>query len=353
MTAFTPPKAVTLSERREGLHHYTVDDFQDIGLLNDKGKPRLNRAIGYFRDNKNDELLMEFYGFWRDFHEYIVLRRSHVDPKTYSLNWEYLALKCSKRGNDVHSRRVRNRLDWLKKVENIEFFNANDFHVNKKVITSLLWVTLTYDTSRCSRMDAWLNIGVEFSRFMHLLRKKHGRISALRVWESFENGYPHVHVCLFFHESRFSVFPHLSMREGRFSFRIHRKAEIAELWHSHVDVEAISSMKKLGSYVRKYQMKVYEGNNPKSLKTMAFCWIFRKRSFALSGSFREALHDLICCLRNWAMKMVQSDLFGNTLDEGVWEFVGVFSGKALRIHASFWAIRLKKAQISVVQESYG
>ena len=351
-SSLAPAQLATLSkEERESIHHYGVDDFRELDLLTINGKPRLNRAIGYFNENKNDGLLMDFYEYWRDFNEYIVLRRSKNNPKTYSSEWEYIAMKCSKRGNDVHSKRVRNRLDWLKRVENVEFFNIKDFRFNEKVSTSLLWVTLTYDPSRCCRREAWENLGIEFSRFMHLLRKKYGAISALRVWESFENGYPHVHVCLYFHAARFSVFPWVSMNEGRFSFRISEKRQISKLWHSYVDVEAISSMKKLGRYVRKYQTKVYEGKGSKSLKTMAFCWIFRKRSFALSGSFRVALHDLISSLHNWAGKMAQISLSGEILDEGAWEFVGVFSGRDLRINGAIWFSKLGPDAVKFVLEN--
>jgi hypothetical protein len=328
--------------------HYDRRYFQDLALLSDDGKPRLSRAIGYFNQEENDELLMDLYQFWRDYDEYMVLRRRHIDPRHYDITFEYSAVKCSKRGNDVHSKRVQKRLSWLNRVQNIEFFDVKDFSTCHKVKTSLLWITLTYDPGRCSRRAAWQNVGEEFSRFMHLVRKRYGQVSALRVWESFENGYPHVHVCLYFQQAKFQVFPWLSRKEGRFSFRIVEKAQFQEFWHSHVDVEAISSMHKLGSYIRKYQTKVYQGQGSKSLKTMAFCWIFRKRSFALSGSFREQLHDLILDLRNWAMEEGQATLTGGMLDEGAWEFVGVFPGELLRINGAIWFCHLGKDQVDIV-----
>jgi hypothetical protein len=348
--AVLQPEGLTLAgEAREP--SYCFEDFQRLGLLNARGQPRLARAQGYFSQERNDQLLMDFYKYWRDTSEFVILRRLKKDLRHLDLmSWEYRAFKCSKRGNDVYSKRVQNRLSWLNKVQDIEFFKISDFNVKKKVKTQLLWVTLTYDPGRCSRRLAWENVGFEYSRFMHLLRKKYGKISTLRVWESFENGYPHIHACLYFHAAKFSVFPWLSMNEGKFSFRISEKKQVAQFWHSHVDVEAISSMKKLGSYVRKYQTKVYQGNSSKSLKTMAFCWIHRKRSFAVSGSFRDALHDLITSLHNWARHLVQLNLSMEIVYDNPWEFVCICSGKELHIHDSVWLTHLERDQIEVVQE---
>jgi hypothetical protein len=351
LASCSPERADSLLKREEREPSFSVEDFRALGLLNDRGQPRLARAQGYFSQERNDQLLMDLYEHWRDLPEFVVLRRPKRiwrDPTASA--WEYRAFKCSKRGNDVYSKRVQKRLDWLKDLPNKEFFKISDFNMKKKVSTQLLWVTLTYDPGLCDRITAWENLGSEYSRFMHLLRKKYGKISALRVWESFENGYPHCHVCLYFHDAKFSVFPWISMKEGKFSFRISEKAQISQLWHSHADVEAISSMKKLGSYVRKYQMKVYQGESSKSVKTMAFCWIHRKRSFALSGSFRAALHDLIERLHNWAMKEVQVSLDGEILEENPWEFVCVCTGQELHIQDHLWVTHLEGDQIKTVQE---
>jgi hypothetical protein len=350
--AVLQPEGLTLEEGgREP--SFSVEDFRARGLLNDRSQPRLARAQGYFNNAENDQLLMDLYEYWRDYAEFVVLRRAkRIWRYPEETVWEYRAFKCSKRGNDIYSKRVQKRLGWLKHLKNIEFFKALDFHVKSKrqVKTQLLWVTLTYDPKRCPRRMAWLNVGVEYSRFMHLLRKKYGEVSTLRVWESFENGYPHIHACLLFHEAQFSVFPWLSMKEGKICFRISEKRQIAQFWHSHVDVEAISSMKKLGSYIRKYQMKVYQGASSKSVKTMAFCWIHSKRSFAVSGSFRAALHDLIERLHNWAGKFEQISLDGEVLEENPWEFVCVCSGKELHLKDHVWVTHLEADQIKVVQE---
>lgn len=110
----------------------------------------------------------------------------------------------------------------------MQFFEAKDFSPEKKVYSSALWVTLTYDTKLSSRIEAWEGqIGSAFNRFISALRRKYGKISVLRTWEASEKGYPHVHAILLFHDAQFSVFPHFSMKQGTFSFRIYEKGEIS------------------------------------------------------------------------------------------------------------------------------
>jgi len=214
------------------------------GLLNDQGKPRLNVAQGYFRRAENqddDELLESMYVYWRDLPEFMVLRSQMVNPRTYASEWSYVAVKCSKRGNDVYRQRVKRRLDWLASSENVEFFNVQDCTTEKKVFSSALWLTLTYDIKRCSRLEAIENIGKEWNGFLSALRQKYGKVSVLRTWECSEKGYPHIHAVLLFKEAKFSVFPHLSEDQDgkeKLTFRIKEKDAIASLWHSHVDAQA-------------------------------------------------------------------------------------------------------------------
>ena len=340
-----------LREEREAS---SLSRFRELGLLDPSGKPRLNYARGYFFRAENSlDLLEELYVYWRDFHEYLVLRSEHVNAKTWSSEWKYVAVKCSKRGNDIYVSRVKRRLNWLGNGENVYFFDISDFKPNKKVLTSALWVTLTYDTKRCSRFEAWeKQIGIDFNCFISALRRKYGKISVLRTWEATEKGFPHVHAILLFHDFKFSVFPHLiEDHEGRekLTFRIHEKAEVASYWHSHVDVQAISSTKKLFNYMRKYQTKVLlASDSEKGVSTMALMWLFRKRGFSVSGDFRSKLSDLIRLMRNSNMELRQCRLDGSFEDRRVWEFVGVFSGVELSIHSFLWFVCLNRDQVRVV-----
>lgn len=355
-----------LPERAQGSPGCPVSRFTGLGLLNDVGKPRLNVAQGFFRRAENEDdldLLEELYVFWRDHPEFVVIRSLRVNPRSWASDWSYVAVKCSKRGNDVYQSRVKRRLNWLSNMENVTFFSPSDFQVGKKIYSSALWVTLTYDVKRCSRSEALERIGQEWNRFLAALRSKFkGGISVLRSWETSEKGYPHVHACLLFKEARFSVVPWLSkaqdpaftgnsgrQKEAHFSYRIENREEIASLWHSHVDIQAISSTKKLFNYMRKYQTKtLMASDSPKGVRTMSILWLNRKRSFSVSGDFRVRISDLIRALHNSNMGIVQARLDGSLEAPSVWEFVGVFSGEELSHHGEGWTFKLNKAQIESV-----
>ena len=77
---------------------------------------------------------------------------------------------------------------------------------------------------------------VRFSLFLKPVRarKRFGRVSLFRVWEAYENGYPHIHCLLFFESFEFNVFRD---RKGR--HRIRSKGVFERHWHSFVDVQAV------------------------------------------------------------------------------------------------------------------
>ena len=118
-------------------------------------------------------------------------------------------------------------------ADELVFFNPKDRGPKK---TRALWVTLTYDSKRCSFKEAWPNVGVEFNRFMSFIRKKFGKVSCCRVFESFDNGYHHIHCILLFESTWFTVFRYKD------KFRVHSKEALAKDWHSNVDVKTVDSL---------------------------------------------------------------------------------------------------------------
>ena len=149
------------------------------------------------------------------------------------------------------------------KADDLVFFNPKDRGVKK---TRALWVTLTYDIKRCSFKEAWSNVGVEFNRFMAYVRKKFGKVSCCRAFESFENGYPHIHCILLSEATWFTVF-----RDKKGQIHVHSKKVIAKGWHSNIDVKAMSSLVGGFSYLKKYLLKSIdaEKKDSKALKTWA------------------------------------------------------------------------------------
>ena len=74
-------------------------------------------------------------------------------------------------------------------------------------------------------------------------------------------------------------------------------------------------------YVTKYMSKTKYPSKTQNL-TLALCWLFKKRSFAVSGDFQ----DLITILLNpKCRKFFQLDLFGSLINNVKWIFIGVKS----------------------------
>lgn len=154
-------------------------------------------------------------------------------------------------------------------------------------------------------------ISCAWNRYINGLRKKYGKMAVFRVWEAQENGYPHLHAILFFKEKEFEVFHHNG------AWRVHEKGELAEGWNcGFSDFEALGSVHGGIRYVAKYLGKVHglalgysaeaeekhsyggEGSNlgklisNASINTLSLMWVFRKRSFALSGAFGEFIRAM-------------------------------------------------------------
>ena len=305
-----------------------IDDFRKLGLLSEKGKIRLLQAQRYFENNEvYFPTLLDLFEAWKNDSEYVVLRNLEMNT--------ILALKCSKRGNDVYNARIKRRFAFLfKNSKDLRFFSPEDFTSDHQVKTSILWVTLSWNTKRsCGIRKAWrCEISQDWNRFISALRRRYGKIHVLRSYEATRNGYPHVHAIMVFEDQEFSVFPHLN-NENKLTYRIQEKTEFESLWHSWVDIEAFPSMKKVCYYALKYQLKVNEGREeeqgeaPKySSKTLAFMWLFRKRSYAVSGSFREIFSRLDVGLHN-----------SNMENREIWEFLGVFSGSQLGLDGQWFS----------------
>jgi hypothetical protein len=284
--------------------------------------------------------IVERYVSWVSEDKYMILSRWNRE----TLRNDLFAVKCAKRGNDVYRSRVYRRFNGLRgKAGDLVFFDSKD-RGNKK--TRALWVTLTYDVKLCSFGDGWRNVGVEFNRFMAYVRKKFGKVSCCRVFESFENGYPHIH-CILLFEAWFSVF-----RDNKGQFRVHSKAIIAEGWHSNVDVKALSSLAGGFSYQKKYLLKNnnFDKAGSKALKTLALCWAFRKRAFSVSGRFRRMLSDLIEALHNSNKRMVQVSLSGEVIPEEKFSVLGFVPIDVIGLAKDVWFRMLNSEQIDSVDQ---
>ena len=303
-------------------------------FINENQKPRVKNARNHLmQDVINMPLLLEVYQAWRDYDEYLVLYRE----KSIGFEQKTIAVKCSKRGNDVYGRRTEKRLGFLKEAENLEFFNPKDFDSEKVVESPLLWVSLTWDSKLCSLRDAWDRCEYDYNLFITNLRNKYGRIEVVRFPQASpdENGsaygYPHFHLVLLFQDKKFTVFSSMD-EKGEPSYRITEKDELATQgkWHSFIDVKAISSMKGIYNYAVKHYENAGFGTSKEATLNNAFCWLFGKKSYTVSGAFKKRYAEFIRSLRKSKAKMAQIDLNGE-MHPQIWHLVGIFSVFELRI----------------------
>ena len=123
------------------------------------------------------------------------------------------------------------------------------------------------------------------------------------------------------------------MRIGE-KYRILEKEEFEKSYHSFVDVQALREIRDGVKYVTKYLTKTKKESPTQNL-TLALCWLFRKRSFAVSGDLYELLQEEIHKTKKGVF--VQVDLQGSEISLGIqWILIGVFSAKRLGIDRNEW-----------------
>jgi len=220
------------------------------GLYDAEHKPRLAYARSYFLgyvDRDSDlEGLEKCYVDWRDYPEYIVVQKQTDNLKIEGgINKETIAVKCSKRGNDVYWWRVWKR---IKKLYNLKEQTLFDPHSNIKS-SNVLFTTLTYDVKQSTISEAWETEGEDLNKWIRNLRKKFGRISYFRSLKASKRGYPHIHVLMICYDYEFKVI------EIKGKYRILEKEEFEKSRHSFVDVQAIRRFREGVKYVTKYLTK--------------------------------------------------------------------------------------------------
>jgi hypothetical protein len=279
---------------------------------------RLNRVKYALKDNRisTDELI-QIFNRWRYQKEYFVL-------------WEIgkskgKAYLCSKRGNDVYNYQIKQK---FKEIERLAHFYGDSklFDINQpNPKTNCLFITLTYDTKLASLDEAWQQIGIQYNRFVSGIKRKFGNCAIIRAFESFKNGYPHIHAIILFDDYQFDVFEHWNKQGTKSSFRIKQKSMFEFHWHSHVDIIAVHTIKGALGYLTKYLKKAYDKDSKYEL-TLAMLWIYHKQAFAISGKFLEKLKQIRLDTRSLynSNKLTQIDLFGNPMHPDL-VFVGVFS----------------------------
>lgn len=346
------------------------------------GKPRLAESRLFFIDEfcqENVPMITRVFKLWRDFHEALIIKGVHRETGEEIR----LALKCSKRGNDVFASRMEKKIGFLRSLDGISFFSPQDFDKNPTMPSNLLWFTHTFDPKICSIKDAWLgrvvpkihksgkNEGLPYpahangcpcimcswNSFITNLRNKYGRISYLRFIEAFPNpkgsafGYPHLHTIVMFHDVSFNAFPNIEkLRDGSMgvAYRIVERNQVRSQgkWHSFVDIKAISSSRSLGDYLRKHTKNTHYGDTPGALTTQALLWLFRKQTFSMSSDFKGKLSEFIKGMHDSKNNLAQETLDGDVVDVWIWSCYGVRSYLELNMDPEVWVQSLSKKEFA-------
>ena len=286
----------------------------------------------------------------------------------YTRFWGSLA---SKRGNSKYAQRLSRRFDPLQSLPDTKFFNYKDRGSHHK--TRGIFITLTYNPENLTIGEAWRQVGDDYNRFITAFRKKYGKTSVLRVWESQQNGYPHIHMLAISQNHEFEAFHY----EG--VWRVNDKREIEALWnYGFSDVEALSSTKGGMTYIAKYLGKLHtigsqvneeeipQGNDTclsglvsrASVLTLSMMWLFRKRAFSISGELSDLIRDLHNSNSDTRagqdLELLQLDLEGGAGFEYIMKVVllGFWGGRLLKGgNYPRWSVDLSASQIRKLKRS--
>jgi hypothetical protein len=218
---------------------------------------------------------------WLNWVFYVICSRFNFSKGDY----EYAMFRGLKRGDDRYGVLTCRKFESLARFgRDLVYFG---FGSHGYVRGSGLHVVLEYDSNLVGLCDAWLRVGVDFNRFMSHIRKLFGHVSVVRVFESHESGYPHVHILLAFDGHVFSGYS--SRRRGRLVYRVFGSdyEDLKGCWNfGFSDFEMIDSFTGGVRYLSKYLVKSTSASlaGVKGIRALAMCWVFHKRSFSVSGS---------------------------------------------------------------------
>jgi hypothetical protein len=298
-----------ISEKEANLR---LSDAVWTAVSNSYLQVRLKPARDYLnRPTQADiPLMMSIFKTWVQQPEWMLLEGVHCE----SGEKQRIAVKTSKRGNDVFQRRMERNLGFLREFERIEFFKVGDVERNEAK-TCMLWTTWTWDPNRTSLDDAWRSASKEWNLMATKIRKEYGKVSILVFSEAFPDekgkawGYPHFHAVLWFHEHEFNVFLNVETdNEGKigFVYRIKERNELKDVaqWKAYVDIKALRTMDSVIDYCRKHEQGSFalthnDGSvNKEALTNCTLQWFYHKRTYSVSREFRIQASEFIRHMRN-------------------------------------------------------
>ena len=203
----------------------------------------------------------------------------------------YRFVRASKRGNEIYNYNTTERFKEIEsRIPSLDYFDTSHKYDTKiKRETSALFISLTYDQSRISWREAWQSVSHDINLFRAKVRQEFkSQISSIRCFESQKNGYPHIHLLIFFKDYKFRVHFKDSSKKGkkgkwRIDYKIMKR--LASFWgFGFKDVSGVYNSTKAFRYIGKYLFKTLASWGKEDKLTLALCWYFRKRSFSLIGA---------------------------------------------------------------------
>jgi len=209
--------------------------------------------------------------------------------------------RVAKRGNSIYRRMINQRVDIVfQKLSELgveKYLVRQDGH---RFLSNSFLISLTYDTKArfgtpTRRYDAWNELSNKLNIFLTCLRHRYNINFLYRVFESTQNGYPHVHLLVIF-DTALEVVRHKdSWRLSRSVLRDIKK-DISSIWSlGYIDIRAVYSLAGLDVYLRKDLDKQLRLKCKQAVLSCALNWLFRKRSFSISvsGKFVDSINTSV------------------------------------------------------------
>jgi hypothetical protein len=252
------------------------------------------RSVLYHKET-TQQVITETYLHWVSNPQYLIFeQKRHRSPI------RQIASLVPKRGNPKYAWKVRTQ--WREFIlpfeyqQKLEAEKSSDEPIYETT-TNTLFLTLTWDPKICDWKTAWDSISYFWNLAIANVRRKYGHTLTARVYESFENGFPHIHCILYFPDYQFLTFLKWSKKKKRHIWRIPfpEVEKLQSIWHSFIDVQGMvnlaEGLKYLGKYVTKGTDLESDDLSGKGLTTLANTWAFRKRAYSLGVKFKEAIFE--------------------------------------------------------------
>lgn len=293
-------------------------------------KPRLNYARQICGEDL--QLISREYHRWVEFDEYLPM---HFEHAITGEHYVFLG-KCSKRGNDVYSWRVKKRIPKIESSADLVY----DDHVRSQFV----FATFEFNSWKIDCFGSWVEAPAELNHAMARLRKKHPGVKmVMRSFEAHSSGYIHAHVLLMFPE-RMPMHRKWSHARNMWIYFIPNevRSDIKESWtEGYDDVMGMPTARGGCKYTMKYIMKTCrsDGENTKADYTLAMNWYLRRRSFHIAKDIQgiirrdNALHN---------SNQIQQDLDGNSHPLYILISVGRVSKLKKDPHRWFFKVSEKK-----------